>query len=306
MAGRARNTSIEVLRLAGWVHWLEAMRYVPRNERLNPDLPHHNLFQGFGATGLRMEDISAFRQAGGSSNKHDIEADTRVGDQMGRFRIEMKGETAPALLPPAGSRPWTGTPQLVNPTLHTFPLAMGYARLWYDKYIPLIRARWPDLPAPPVFEAWVKQDGGRFGASSAFGLAAKVKKRENEGVFKGLAEESLRVFWRPFIQSPQEHKEEWQAFERQLEANFHDALSQKDAWLVAIYANRADLEPIEARWYPSQKAENFRACLSNCGNAYPTVDLFYTLVGQKKEYHGEARLCWGNGNGISNIRWHVK
>ncbi len=302
--GRALNAEVEFNRLEGWVTYLNGIRHVPQQQLLDPDLPHHHLFAGFGNLDFRMDDVVTFRQAGGTGNKYDILAVLRDGTKR---RIECKFHTgALSSLPAAGTRAWGRTPQLLNPTLDTFSLGSGYARLWYEKYIPRIRNIWPDLAAPPPFETWRRLDAGVGSARSAFGIAAKRKKEEDrDNVFQSLVAESITEYFERFLVAPEEHKEEFQEFKGQLSDAVCGALFQKEGWLNAVYPSNESLGPIGVRWFGQQAIENFHAYPIR-GGAYTTIALRYNLVGGTDTYHGTARLCWRNGNGIANISWHVK
>ena len=86
------------------------------------------------------------------------------------------------------------------------------------------------------------------------------------------------------------------------------ALKQKHLWLNAIYTSESTMEPTSYSITKTPLITNLQITgLDKNDKKYYVPKLSYTLTNNPdRVFTGSARLRWGNGNGVANIRWNIK
>lgn len=273
------------------------------NNILNGDLG--KLEQLFINTDLDITHVHMFSKAGGCGNHYDLII--HMADGITRT-IEHKGIKSKKSIPiPINDfeQPWSLTPQLLNET-HRFSNTHIYLKLWYYKAMPEIKSKWVDLPDIPNYEDWVKLDASMGSAKSDWGIALKEKRKAsktNLTFIDNLYKKYLKQFWTT-ISDNQEFKDQ---LRDDLLTNISGVLAQKDYWINTFYKTTTDIKPTHSFVSVTPQISNlsFEIDLGTSKRVSKAILSYNLSSNPGKVFKGEARLRWGNGNGISNIRWNI-
>jgi len=274
-------------------------------ERYNKALINNidKLEELFSETDLDVSTIKSFSKAGGCNKHYDliihfIDDSTKT--------IEHKGIKMTKKSPVNDfERPWSLTPQLLNET-YQFARTSIYLDLWYTKAMPELKAKWPDLPEFPSYNEWIKLDASMGSAKSDWGKALKIKRqlsKANLTFIDNIYKKYLKQFWTT-ISSNSEFMEE---LKQDLFTNISLVLEDKNYWINTFYKTSKEIVPEFSFISKTPQISNLNIEIDlGTSKNLPKAILKYNLTSNPdKIFIGEARLRWGNGNGISNIRWNI-
>jgi len=245
--------------------------------------------------------IDKFLVAGGSCNHFDIIIKMKDGTTK---NIEHKAIKS---IINDNERPWSLTPQLLNGPYNFTALSIEYCEFWYSKIMPGLQRLFPDLPELPDYESWLKGDATMGSVKTEFGKSLKeIRKNEKKKkIIDKLYKKTIKVFFKHTLKNKAEILE---LFKKDLTTKMKDCLSQKHLWLNANYETTNTIEPSQLFLTVTPQISNISIDinLNENNNKYPKITLYYNLSSNPdKKFKGEARLRWGNGNGIANIRWNI-
>jgi len=291
----------------------EKSRLVWLSNRLNSDLKARagGLLESFcRKSGLRVGQISGFGSVGSAAHHHDLVCSLVSGESV---KVEMKGsQGGKAWAKGVVRKPWADSVEFINLPWKNLGISQVYAKFWYQRYIPLVCAGY-SLPTPPTESDWLRLDAAMGDAKSEFGKALKALVKSDPAVrkrMKELSNESLCVYWdslkHGIASGAAEYTNLWDEFRASLEGEIARKLDEKDMWLVVRYEKESHV-PLESRWFGKITLTDLE-CEIVSKRDYPVVKMCYSLHERDGPTHcfdGEARLRWGNRNGIANIRWNI-
>jgi len=261
------------------------------------------LEQLFSETDLNVNNIESFSKAGGCGKHYDLLIHMNDGSTK---TIEHKGITMSKKIPVNDfERPWSLTPQLLNET-YQFSKTSIYLDLWYTNAMPELKTKWPDLPEFPSYNDWIKLDASMGSAKSDWGIALKVKRKASKANTKfidNIYKKYLKQFWTT-ISTNSEFMEE---LRQDLFTNISRVLEDKNYWINTFYKTSKEIVPEFSFISITPQISNLNIEIDlGTGKNFPKAIITYNLTSNpSKIFTGEARLRWGNGNGISNIRWNI-
>jgi hypothetical protein len=298
MSNRANNGSVERRRLVHLVKYL--------NLTLRGEGPLQEKFRSqLTNLDINVDNIEQFVAVGGSCNHYDI----KIIMVDGTFEtIEHKGislENFKGVIKKY-EQPWSITPQLINAPYNWCPLSLRYCELWYNTYMPKIKSEYPELPTLPSYEEWCSQDASMGSAKTAFGKALKsMKANDDTSTVKRFIDQccldAVNEFWRNVTQ------DELAVFNNAISEKMTTYLADKDLWMNCFYKTSAEIENPIPMLTRTPNISNINAEIELRETKRSLVKLTYNLSSNpSKLFHGQALLRWGNGNGISNIRWNIR
>lgn len=274
--------------------------------RWNNQLQSNNprLAQIFSSVNININLVDKFTVAGGSNNHFDIIIWMKDGSTK---NIEHKAIKETENNP---EHPWSlnSIPQIINGTYNNFEISMLYCEIWYNTVMPYLRDYFPILPEIPPYDEWLTGDASFGKPKTEFGLILKEIREadaENARLINSLYYNSIKVLWKSILES---HRTELENFKQELLTKFQECLSQKHLWLNCCYETTDSIESKKDFLTITPQISNISVDidLNEDKNKAPKITLKYNLSSNPgKEFQGEARLRWGNGNGISNIRWNI-
>ena len=270
----------------------------------DPRGPAPGLAQKFSSVNININLVDKFTVAGGSNNHFDIIIWMKDGRLI---NIEHKAIKETENNP---EHPWNlnSIPQLINGTYNNFEISRLYCLMWYYTVLPHLRDYFPILPEIPPLNEWLTGDASFGKPKTEFGLILKEIREadaENARLINSLYYNSIKVLWKSILES---HRTELENFKQELLTKFQECLSQKDLWLNCCYETTDSIESKKDFLTITPQISNISidVDLNEDKNKAPKITLKYNLSSNpNKIFQGEALLRWGNGNGISNIRWNI-
>ena len=284
---RSRNGKIEKLRLISLVDRLN-----------NGDELVDEINQ------LTAKKLSKFEVAGGCSKSYDILGTTEGGDKVS---IEVKCLTNKIDL----GIPW-GSTQLVNDTWSSFEISKVYYEYWYNEIIPNhIRQQYPSLPERPSNIEY-KKDMDFGSVKSEFGRALKTMRKSDENIYNKCFDDWHRLALVYAFEVLKDSNEK-QIFEQQIARRMNTKLSKKHVFIGCSFPNASSIstqiqDGFVAKASMISPITNLKVGIVYNNKGQPNIKTTYNFLNDPSQtlHTGEARLRWGNGNGISNLRWNIK
>jgi len=174
--------------------------------------------------------------------------------------------------------------------------------------MPYLRDYFPILPEIPPYDEWLTGDESFGKPKTEFGLILKEIREadsENASLINSLYYNSIKVLWKSIVE---DYPHVLENFKQELLTKFQECLSQKHLWFNCCYETTDSIESKKDFLTITPQISNISVDidLNEDKNKAPKITLKYNLSSNPgKEFQGEARLRWGNGNGISNIRWNI-
>lgn len=270
----------------------------------DPRGPAPRLAQKFSSVNININLVDKFTVAGGSINHFDIIIWMKDGRLI---NIEHKAIKETENNP---EHPWSlnSIPQIINGTYNNFEISRLYCEIWYQTVMPYLRDYFPILPEIPPHHEWLSGDASMGDPKTEFGKVLKeIRKadKENAYLIDNLYHNSIKVLWKSIVE---DHPHVLENFKQELLTKFQEVLSQKDLWLNCCYETSDAIESKKDFLTITPQISNISidVDLNEDKNKAPKITLKYNLSSNPgKEFQGEARLRWGNGNGIANIRWNI-
>jgi len=270
----------------------------------DPRGPAPGLAQKFSSVNININLVDKFTVAGGSNNHFDIIIWMKDGRLI---NIEHKAIKETENNP---EHPWNlnSIPQLINGTYNNFEISRLYCLMWYYTVLPHLRDYFPILPEIPPLNEWLTGDASFGKPKTEFGLILKKIREaddENKRLINSIYYNSIKVLWKNILES---HPHVLENFKQELLTKFQECLSQKDLWLNCCYETTDSIESKKDFLTITPQISNISidVDLNEDKNKAPKITLKYNLSSNpNKIFQGEALLRWGNGNGISNIRWNI-
>lgn len=299
---RSKNGKIEKLRLERIVN-----RWNYQLHTGNPGIPGPDarLIQILRAVNIPYHLVDKFTVAGGSNNHFDIIIWMRDGSSQ---NIEHKAIYNLINNP---EQPWNhpSIPQLLNAAYNTFGISILFCQIWYRTVMPrLKRDYFHNLPEIPPYHEWLKGDASMGKPKTEWGKKLKEIRKandENKNIINSLYYNSIKNLWRCIKKN---HPHVLEQFKQELITKLQECLSQKHFWLNIYYETSESIEPKKEFLTITPQISNISVeiDLNEDKNKAPKITLKYNLSSNpNKIFKGEARLRWGNCNGISNIRWNI-
>jgi len=242
--------------------------------------------------GLEIEAARQPEGAGGRKKHYDFEI--LVAGIW--YKVEHKGSIAykniDTTLPP-----WTGGVQFYNGTGKSYTLGHIYARQWYDRYIAngVLSRKYNITVAIPNYETWFSKDAMRQGdPTTPFGLELRSKFRgENISNKKDGCFDERDEMVRDLVIS----HTDLETIKTEVLTITQNVLKEKDYWLQI----NGDINgKFYCKWSPiltiSSITDVKRIPCSDVQLEFIT-DMGFPII---------ARLRWGKGQGLSNIRIDLK
>lgn len=236
--------------------------------------------------GKDLQDSRKILSAGHNNTHYDLEI---LVD--GKWQtVEHKGSRTYKQIDPT-LPPWSQGVQFYNVNAKDYKLGHRYAREWYDRFIVSgILSKHYDVKAPiPSFEDWCKNDGFRCGdPKTAFGIELRSKFR-GDGKKGGCFDERAEMT-KAFTMTEQE----LMTMKDEVLALANKALSQKNYWLQI----QGDIQgEFYCAWHPQLTMTKIYSikCVNHFTDPIIKVD-------SDLGFPVEARLRWGKGQGLSNLR----
>ena len=269
------------------------------NKLKNNDLELAEVFKN--KLNIDINTIKCFEVAGGRVKHYDIYI---IFKDETKKTIEHKGITG---VNKVGNdeRPWNLTPQLVNAPYNFSELSLMYCKLWW-KCLPILKNYWSEiLPEVPPYEEWIV-DAKQGCAKTEWGKSLKeirYSDNTNKNLIDEVVKQSLIQFW---TKIRDERQDLLKSAEKTIENMLCKCINEKDFWLNAFYEKSTDIESKKKHWCITPKLSNLKCEICINENQYPKINLTYNLSSNpNKKFVGVALLRFGNGNGISNIRWNL-
>ena len=282
---KERNGYIEQQRLSELVRCL--------NEGLLPKLYEK-------IEGVLEDKIKYFETKGGRKKHYDMSAYT----QNDIPKIEVKSYSC--LPKDTNQRPWEGYPQLVNaPYTFLTVCTQPYIDHWYDTILPHLKELYPTLPQLPNKNDWVKQDLSQGSVESEFGKQLKVIKQTDEKKWKELFQ-TWRYQCNQAVKKSITHQNT--EMEYIIENEMNNKLKEKTLWINTSYTSSDTISPLhqfQSIVTRTPSVLNLKIMDITCKTDF-IIHTQYKLSNSDDLFKGEARLRWGNGNGIANLRWNIK
>lgn len=284
---RSRNGEIEKLRLISLVDKLN------NGDELTDEI---NL--------LIDKPISKFKVAGGCSNSYDIVGTTEDGDEI---LIEVKCLTNKIDL----GIPW-GSTQLVNDTWSSFEISKVYYEYWYNEIIPRhIIQQYPSLPERPSNIEY-KKDMDFGSVKSEFGKALKTMRKSDENTYNKCFDDWHRLALEHAFEVLKDSNKK-QIFEQQIAGRMNTKLRSKHLFINCSFPNASSVSTQSADGFVAKvsnvsQISNLKSGIVYNNKGQPNIKTTYNFLNDPSQtlHTGEARLRWGNGNGIANLRWNIK
>lgn len=268
------------------------------NQLLNNEEP--NFIKMLTNNKINVKNIDKFEVAGGRSLHYDIKMGFNDGTEP--KGIEHKGITGKSKTDE--ERPWSTTPQLLNAPYNFTSISEQYCKLWWETYIPLLKENYPSLPERPSYEKFISGDASTGKPQTDFGKFLKQIRESdtNEKDFiNTLTALSIRYLFEYLIDENM-----LEQLRIDCEKKMNAALGEKHFWLNAYYPTMDTIEPEYWHMTVTPKIYNLKVDIDWGGETAPKFILKYNLSSNpEKIFEGEARLRWGNGTGIANIRWNL-
>lgn len=240
-------------------------------------------------TGLDIESARQPQGAGGRSEHYDFEI--QVGGIW--YKVEHKGTQTYKDFN-NNSPPWIGGVQFYNGTAKKYTLGCLYARQWYDRYISsgAISRKYGISSSVPDYESWFAKDAMRQGdPSTPFGLELRSKFRGDDK--KGGCFDERNEMTRDLVFSDSD----METFKAEVLSTAQSALKEKDYWLQI----NGD---INGEFYCKWSRQLSITTITDvkrieCADVHFE---FSTDMG----FPINAKLRWGKGQGLSNLRIDLK
>lgn len=291
---RSANGNIETLRLKWLVNdW--------NNKLQNNDT---SLSKMFSSVNINTNLVDKFIVAGGRGNHFDITIFMKDGSTK---NIEHKAITETENNP---EHPWNlpSIPQLINGPYNFTELSMKYCKVWYNLVMPGLKDLFSILPELPSYDDWLRGDASMGSAKTSWGKTLKeIRKGDkiNAQIIDKYYKDSIKMFWKDILEN---HTDLLEQFKNDLLSKMQYVLAEKHLWLNCNYETKETIETSTVFLTTTPQISNISVDidLNEDKNKSPKITLKYNLSSNPgKEFQGEARLRWGNGNGISNIRWNI-
>lgn len=242
-------------------------------------------------TGL---DIQAARQsltAGGRKTHYDFEVQVSAV----WYKVEHKGSKAYKSID-SSLPPWTGGVQFYNGTGKTYTLGHLYARQWYDRYIAsgVLSTKYGITSTPPDYETWFSKDAMRQGdPSTPFGKELRSKFRGEGITTKDGCFTERDEMVRDLVLSDSD----METLKAEVLATAKNVLKEKDYWLQI----NGD---INGNFYCKWSTPLTITTITDVKKIECSDVLFEFSTDMG--FPINARLRWGKGQGLSNIRIDLK
>jgi hypothetical protein len=240
-------------------------------------------------------DITAARQPqGAGSRKKHYDFEVQVDGVW--YKVEHKGSLAyksiDSTLPP-----WSGGVQFYNGTGKSYTLGHLYARQWYDRYIAsgILARKYGIASTAPDYETWFAKDAMRQGdPTTPFGLELRSKFRGEDAPDKKdgcFAERDEMV--KDFVVS----EADIETLKAEVLTTAQAVLKEKDYWLQI----NGDINgKFYCKWSKTltiTTITDVKRMPSSDVQLEFSTDMGFPII---------ARLRWGKGQGLSNIRIDLK
>jgi hypothetical protein len=240
-------------------------------------------------------DITAARQPqGAGSRKKHYDFEIQVDGVW--YKVEHKGSISykniNSTLPP-----WSGGVQFYNGTGKSYTLGHLYARQWYDRYIAsgVLSRKYGITSTAPDYETWLTKDAMRQGdPTTPFGLELRSKFRGEDASDKKdscFAERDEMV--KDFVASDTDIE----TLKSEVLVTAQAVLKEKDYWLQI---NGDINDKFHCKWSKTltlTTITDVKRIPSSDVQLEFSTDMGFPII---------ARLRWGKGQGLSNIRIDLK
>jgi len=245
---------------------------------------------------INYNDIKCFEKMGGRKYHYDIQILFKDGNTI---NIEHKSNNKHDK-----NHPWSTQPQLLNGTCKMFTLSKDYCYFWYKK-LPEIKEKLKMESEIPSYKEFSDKDATTGPPKTKFGLELKNlrKNKEIRKYLDNLVKKSTYNFLKNISDS------DMSEFTKQLESIMKKILNEKHLWLDVSYDSSSSIKFKKYHFGKTPQLYNLSAHieLNENNKKLPIIKLKYNLTSEPdKIFYGEARLRWGNQNGIANIRWNIK
>jgi hypothetical protein len=215
--------------------------------------------------------------------------------------------------------PWYST-QLINDPWHKHEESERYLEYWYNNIIPKIRDTLPNLPPPPSKEVFMK-DASVGSVQSDFGMALKKFKMNNpceyNDYFIKWHKSALEYAFEDIMNTDGGKRGN---FAKRMKKRIIEKLAEKDVFLNGFFPSSSCVSFKEDDGFTAHVIKVCTESLSDIevqfkknNEGIPNIILLYSVKIVDNEgcvtnidHIGEARLRWGNGNGIANLRWNIR
>lgn len=236
--------------------------------------------------GKELQDARKILSAGHNTTHYDMEI--LVNGTW--YTVEHKGSRSYKPIDPS-LPPWTQGVQFYNVNAKDYKLGNRYARDWYDRFIfsGLLSRKYDVKSQIPSFDDWCKHDGFRCGdPKTPFGAELRSKFR-GDGKTGGCFDERDEMT-KNFSMT----EEELMTMKDEILALAKKALSQKNYWLQI----QGDIQgEFYCAWKPELKMTEITSLKYVNNFTDPIINVESDLG-----FPMEARLRWGKGQGLSNLR----
>jgi len=287
---RSKNGSTENFRLIYIVN------------KMNEELKEKKLGIMFKKLGINVDDILEFEKAGGTKKHHDIVIKFKNGSMKTIEHKGIKGDGSKY----NKEKPWSETPQILNGASFNCIRDL-FCEYWHSICTEMIKNYFPILPEIPCYDEWKTKDASVGAPKTEFGIMLKEiinSDNVNKDLINWLWEAAIKSFWTNLI----EENMVLDQFREELEKKLQNVLQDKNLWMNAYYDNVKKVEYKDYKICKTPQLYNLTIeTESYLKNPTMALKLSYNLSSNpSKKFKGEARLRWGNGNGIANIRWNIK